>query len=171
MTAELIVLRLLHILGAIFWLGSGLFVAFFLMPAVKPGTPAFAEVMGGLQRRRLFTAMPIAAIVTMLSGLRLMMILSDNFSQAWFELASGRMYAAAGATSVVAFVISLVVSRPAAVRSGQLMAQRAAAKNDAERAELDASLARLKRRSAVAGGIAMASLIFAACGMAVARYL
>ncbi len=171
MTAELIVLRLLHILGAIFWLGSGLFVTFFLMPAVKPGTPAFVEVMGGLQRRKLFTVMPIAALLTMLSGLRLMQILSDGFSSAWFQLPSGRMFAMAGAAAIVAFLLSLVVSRPAAVRSGKLMAERAAATDDESRAAIDASLSRLKRQSGVAGGIAMTLLILSACGMAVARYL
>lgn len=171
MTAELIVLRLLHVLGAIFWLGSGIFSTFFLVPTLKPGTPAFGEVMGGLARRKLFTLLPVVAVITMLSGARLMMILSDNFSPAWFELASGRTYTWAGAASVVAFVLSLAVSRPSSVRAGQLMGQRAAATSEAERGTLDASIARLKRRSSLATGIAMTLLILSASGMAVARYL
>ena len=171
MNVELIVLRLLHVLGAILWVGSGLFTYLVLMPALRPGTPAFGEVMAGLQRRKLFTVLPIAAIVTMLSGLRLMQILSNGFSSQWFELRSGRMFAAAGLASILAFVLSLVVSRPAGVRMGALMAQRQQAATDADRTRIDAELAVLRKRSSVSTVVAMVLLVFAACGMAVARYL
>lgn len=171
MSTELLVLRLLHVLGAIFWVGTGIFTTFFLVPSLKPGSPAFGEVMGGLQRRHLFTLLPISAVVTMLSGTRLLQIISDGFSPGYFELASGRIYAMSGVASLLAFVLSLTVSRPAAVRAGQLGAERQAAKTDAERARIDATLMLLKRRGAMATAIAMAMLIAAACGMSVARYL
>src|SRR5688572_14244900 len=89
-SAELLVLRLLHVLSALVWVGSGIFTTFFLFPALKPGSPALMEVMGGLQRRKLFTFLPITALVTLLSGARLLQIVSDGFSPAFFELRSGR---------------------------------------------------------------------------------
>lgn len=171
MPAELLILRLLHILAAIFWVGTGIFTTFFLVPSLKPGSPAFGEVMGGLQRRHLFTFLPISAVVTMLSGARMLQIVSDGFAPAYFELASGRIYAMSGLASLLAFVLSLTVSRPAAVRAAQLGAERQSAKSDQERARIDASLLPLKRRAAKATAIAMALLIASACGMAVARYL
>ncbi len=170
LNAELLILRLLHVLGAILWVGSGLFTYLFLMPAIKPGTPAFGEVMGGLQRRKLFTVLPVAAIVTMLSGLRLMQIMSNGFSSEYFQLRSGRMFAAAGLASVIAFVLSLVVSRPAGVRMGALMAKRPQA-SEAERASLDGRLATLRKRSGISTVVAMTLIILAASGMAIARYL
>jgi uncharacterized membrane protein len=167
---ELIVLRVLHILGAILWVGSGLFTYLFLLPSLRPGSPAFHEVMGGLQRRRLFTVLPVTAVVTMLSGVRLLQIVSDGFSGEYFARASGQVYAAAGLASVFAFTLSLVVSRPAAVRTGALMGQREAASDD-ERARIDVTLASLRRRGAVATVVSMTLIILAAAGMAVARYL
>lgn len=171
MPTEILVLRLLHVLGAIFWVGSGVFTTFFLIPSLKPGSSAFGEVMGGLQRRKLFTFLPVAALVTMLSGVRLLQIVSNGFSPAYFELASGRIYALSGLASILAFVLSLLVSRPAAMRAGALAAQRQAAKGDPERVAIDAQLAAVKRRGAVATSIAMGLLLAAAAGMSVARYL
>lgn len=171
MPTEILVLRLLHVLGAIFWVGSGIFTTFFLIPSLKPGSPAFGEVMGGLQHRKLFTLLPIVALVTMLSGVRLLQIASNGFSPAYFELASGRIYAMSGLASILAFVLSLLVSRPAAVKAGALAAQRQAAKSDQERARIDAALAALRRRGSTSTAIAMALLIAAAAGMAIARYL
>ena len=72
MSTELVVLRLVHILGGIFWLGSGLFTTFFLIPALGRAGPAAAgPVMGALQQRRLFTVLPVVALLTILSGVRL----------------------------------------------------------------------------------------------------
>lgn len=171
MNVEVIVLRWLHVLGAILWVGSGFFTYLFLMPALKPGTPAFGEVMAGLQRRKLFTVLPIAAVVTMLSGVRLMQIMSNGFAPEYFALRSGRTFAAAGSAALLAFVLSLVVARPAGVRMGTLMAQRQQAATDADRARIDAELAVLRKRSGVSTVIAMVLIVLAASGMAVARYL
>jgi uncharacterized membrane protein len=168
---ELIILRLLHILGAIVWVGSGVFTTFFLFPALRPGSPGFADVMGGLQRRKLFTFLPIAALVTMLSGARLLQIISDGFSPAYFELRSGRIYAMSALAAILAFLLSMIVSRPAGVKAGVLAAQRQAATSDQERARIDATLATLRRRGSLSTAIAMGLLIAAAAGMAVARYL
>ena len=75
MTAELIFLRLVHILGATFWLGSGLFTTFFLVPALGQVGPAGAgPVMGALKQRGLFTVLPVMALLTILSGARLLHI-------------------------------------------------------------------------------------------------
>lgn len=171
MNPELLLLRLLHILGAIVWVGSGIFSTFFLFPTLKPGTPAFNEVLAGLQRRKLFTVMPITALVTMLTGVRLLQIVSDGFSPAYFEMRSGRIFAMSGLASILAFLIAMFVSRPSGVKAGQLGAQRQAATTDQERARIDVTLGKLRRRGALSSAIAMGLLIAAAAGMAVARYL
>jgi uncharacterized membrane protein len=167
---EIIVLRLLHVLSALIWVGSGVFTTFFLFPALKPGSPAFLEVMGGLQRRKLFTFLPLTAVVTMLTGARLLQIMSDGFSPAYFELRSGRVFTLGGLAAILAFVLSMLVSRPAAMKAGALAAQRQAA-SEQDRARIDATLAQLRKRGSVSTAIAMGLLIAAAAAMAVARYL
>ena len=42
MIAEILVLRLVHVLGGMFWVGSGLFSTFFLLPALAGAGPAAA---------------------------------------------------------------------------------------------------------------------------------
>src|SRR5687768_5581068 len=167
MTAEILVLRLVHILGGIFWVGSGLFTTFFLVPALASSGPAAGQVMAALQRRRLFTALPVSALLTILSGLRLMWIGSAGFAPAYFASASGGTLAASGAAAIVAFLLA----RPAAVRAAQLGASLAGTPEGAGRAAVAGELAALQRRGGIATAVAVALLLLAAAGMAVARYL
>lgn len=170
MSFEFLLLRVLHILGGIFWLGSGLFTSLFLVPALASSGATAGEVMAALQQRRLFTALPLVAVATILTGLRLMWITSAGFSPAYFASASGRTFAAAGAATTVAFLLALLISRPSAMRAGQLGREIAAAP-EGSRATLVTEQAALQRRSAVAGAAATTLLVLGAAGMSVARYL
>ena len=167
--AELIVLRVVHVLGAIFWLGSGLFTAFFLMPAMTKAGPAVAgPVMAGLQQRRLMTILPIVALLTMLSGIRLMMIVSAGNPQ-WFASPMGRTFSISGALAIVSFLIGILIGRPAMVRMGKLSQSRVpdGASKEAPAAEIRS----LQRRAMWSAQTALWLLILAAAGMAVARYM
>ena len=170
MPAELIVLRLVHVLGGIFWVGSGLFTAFFLVPALgQAGPGAAGPVMGALQQRRLFTVLPIVAVLTILSGLRLLYIASGGFDGAYLDSPAGRTYFWSGMASIAAFLLSLLMARPAAVRAGQIAAQLARATEE-ERGRLAAEAERLRRRSGASSVAATALLVAAAAGMAIGRY-
>ena len=171
MSAEIIVLRLVHILGGIFWVGSGLFTGFFLMPALASSGPTLGQVMAGLQQRRYFSVVPIVAVLTILSGLRLMWIDSAGFASAYFASASGRTFAASGAIAILAFALALLVVRPAGLRTLRLGASLGGMPEGAERAALAAQIAALQRRAAAASTAVVALLVLAAAGMAVARYL
>ena len=168
---EFIALRLIHILGGIFWVGSALFTTFFLVPALTTAGPAAGAVMGALQQRRLFTVLPLVALVTILSGARLLWIASGGFRPEYFESGSGATFTIAAAASLVAFVLSIAVSRPMALRTARLAGQLAQAPEGEPRIRLAAELAQVRRRGAVATLIAVAMLLIAAAGMAVARYL
>ncbi len=171
MIAELIVLRLVHILGGIFWLGSGLFTTFFLIPALgRVGPAAAGSVMGALQQRRLFTILPVVAVLTMISGVRLFQIVSGGFTPAYIDSRPGQTFLWSGVAAFAAFLLSLGVARPAMVRAGGL-ATTMAALPDEQRARRGEEIERLRRRSGIASSVAMGFLIAAAAGMAVARYL
>ena len=143
MTAELIVLRLVHVLGGVFWAGSAIFSWLFLAPALAGVGPAAGQVMGALQRRGLFTALPVVALLTIGSGLRLMWIGSGGFGAAYFASGPGLTFALAGA----------------------------AATDDAERARLAARLDATRRTATVAGVAGGVLLTLAVVGMGVARYV
>jgi uncharacterized membrane protein len=168
--AEIMVLRLIHILGGIFWLGSGLFTTFFLMPALTASGPAAAQVMSGLQQRRLFNVLPIVALLTIASGLRLMWITSAGFAPAYFASGTGRTFVWSGAAAILGFLSSVVVARPATVRAMKLAASLGTAPDSAREA-ITARLARLRRIATIASIVAVALVGLAAAGMAVARYV
>lgn len=168
---EIVVLRLVHVLGGTFWVGSGLLTGLFLMPALMAAGPSAAKVMDGLRHRGLFTVLPWIAVLTIASGLRLMWIVSGGFDAAYFTTPRGATFAASGLAATIAFCLTLLVTRPAGARSGALAAALAASGDEAERARITAELARVRRRSAVAGTAGIWLLIASAAGMGVARYL
>ncbi len=171
MIAELLVLRLVHILGGIFWVGSGLFTSFFLLPALGRSGPAAGQVMAALQQRRVFTVVPAVAVLTILSGLRLMQITSGGFSSAYFATPVGRTFALSGAAAIVAFVVGMLVARPAGIRAASLGRTLATTTETAAREALERDLGRARRRAAATGWVAIGLLVLSAAGMAVARYL
>jgi uncharacterized membrane protein len=171
MTGEMLVLRLVHILGGMIWVGSGIFNAFFLLPTLAQAGPAAGQVIAGLQRRRLFTILPIVALLTILSGVRLMQITSAGFSPAYFASTSGRTYAWSGVAAIVGFLIGIIIARPAAMRAAKLGASTAASTDAAARAAQTATLERYRRTSSIASSLSVGLVVLAAAGMAVARYL
>ena len=170
MHAELLVLRLVHILSAIAWVGSGIFTSVFLIPALASSPAVMGQVLAGLQRRRYFVAIPIVASLTILSGLRLLWIASGGFDPGYFATGPGRTFAISGVAALIAFVLLMGVGRPAAVRAAVISAKLTAAP-EAERKDLAAQLDRVRRRGAMATMLAVGFGVLAASGMAIARYV
>ena len=171
MHAEFLVLRLVHILSGVFWIGGGLYTFFFLGPALASTPAVMGQVMAGLQRCRVFTAQQIAAGLVLLSGLRLLMIDSAGFSGSYFATGTGRTFAIAGVFAVLAAVFNFGVARPTMERAVAVGAALAVAADAGEKARLSQQLDRLRKRGAIAGMLAVSFGLLAASGMAVARYV
>lgn len=170
MNAELLVLRLVHVLGGIAWVGFAAFNTYFLIPSLGEAGPAAGPVMAGLQKRNLFMVLPILALLTILAGLRLLMITSTGFSGAYFATRPGAAYLAGAVAGIAGFLIALLRTRPAMVRAGALLATRPSAAPDAQRA-IDAEVGRLRASASSSGQVSTLLLIASAASMAVARYL
>jgi uncharacterized membrane protein len=171
MYAEILLLRLIHILSGITWVGSGVYTSFFLIPALSGSPAIMGQVMAGLQRRRFFLVLQIVAALTILSGLRLLWIDSAGFSGGYFATGTGTMFSISAGAAIVAAILSFGVSRPAIVRAGAIAASLAAFSDSGERERLTAQLDGLRRRGAVAGALAVGFGLLAASGMAIARYM
>ena len=170
MTAELIVLRLVHVVGGIFWVGAILFNSLFLFPAMSEAGPGAGAVMAGLQRRKLMSVLPLVALLTILAGARLMWIASAASGGVYFQSTTGRVLAIGAAAGIISFLIGVVIGRPLGMRAGRLGATIAKAP-ESERAALVAELATVNRRAGLASKTVVVLLIIAASAMAVARYL
>jgi len=171
MYAELLVLRLVHILSAITWLGSAIFTGIFLIPALSGSPAVMGEVLAGLERRKYFVVFPVVATLTILSGLRLLYLTSAGFSSGYFATGTGRTFAISAGAALIAFILSLGVARPAAVRAGAIAGLLATKPDFPEREQLLRELDCVRRRGALATSLAVGFGIVAASGMAVARYV
>lgn len=165
-----IVLRLVHILSGVFWVGSALLMTFFVFPAMAAAGPAAGPVAAGLQRRGLMTALPVTAGLTLASGLWLFQIAGSGNPGAFMRSAPGVTFGAAGVAAILAFAIGMLVSRPAMMTSARLGQSLATAPAD-QHETLQQRIRALQRRGALGNRIVAALLLLAVAGMAVARYL
>ena len=171
MTAEVIALRIIHIVGGVLWVGGLAFQAIFLMPALANAGPAAGVVMGGLMKRKLPIVMPVLAILTVLSGLRLLMIASANFQGAYFSSPVGRTFSMSGGLAILGFIMGMVMVRPAMMRAAAIGQQMASATDDATRSRLAAEMAAIRNKGNVGNNVVMVLLFLALLGMASARYM
>ena len=169
MQVELLVLWLIHVVGGIIWVGSTFFSFVWLLPSVVKAGPAGGQVMVNLQKRHFMTVLPIVAILTILSGVRLMQLVSSGFSAGYFRTSMGRGFAISALLSIVGFLIGLMVARPATVRIARL--QQTAASDQTSKELVQAEIKKLQSRAAMSGTIVMVLLVLAAAGMAVSRYM
>jgi len=171
MRAEFLVLRLVHIIGGIIWVGSGVFAAFFLIPALSANRQVMPAVMEGLQKRRVFIIVPTAGLITILAGIRLLWIDSAGFAESYMQTGPGRTFSIGGTAAIIALLLQVFVARPAGVKLGAIAAKLAASPPAPERDNLNAQAERLRRRNGIAALAAVLFGLLAASAMAVARYM
>ncbi|MDQ6870722.1 MAG: hypothetical protein M3037_01770 [Gemmatimonadota bacterium] len=171
MRAEILVLRLIHILSGIMWLGSGMYTSFFLVPALSGSPAVMGQVLAGLQRRHFFLVLQLVAALTILSGLRLMWIDSAGFASSFFTSRVGRTLSLGGVAALIAAILSFGVGRPAMVRAGAIAASLAGSAEPGERERLTAQVNRLRKRGAIAGALSLGFGLLAGSAMAIARYV
>src|SRR5688572_511033 len=99
MHAEILLLRVIHVLGGIFWVGSLFFTSVFLLPALALSGQA-GPVMAGLRQRKFLQVIPIIAVLTMLSGFRLLWIASAGSFGAYASSPVGRTFTLGGSFAV-----------------------------------------------------------------------
>lgn len=171
MHAELLVLRFVHIVGAIVWVGGGVYVAFFLIPALLPNPSLIPQVMDGLQRRKVFVILPTIGLLVILAGIRLLWIDSAGFDDSFMATGPGRMFSIGGAAGIIAFLIQVLVQRPAGARLGKIAAALAGSPAPEERQRLTQEADRLRRRNGRAVLWAVIFGLIAATAMSIARYV
>jgi hypothetical protein len=170
MSALLVALRLVHIVGGVLWVGFGVFMALILGPALERMGPDGAKVMPALGSRLHTTIMPLIAILTILSGGWLFWIVSGGLSSTYLHSRTGITFALGGVAAITTLVLGLVVIKPAMTKA-MILAQSIGAA-PADRQPAIAAEARVLRERAMRGGkIGTTLLVFATVCMAVARYL
>ena len=155
----LLLMRLLHIMSGIFWVGTMMFNTGFLLPAFKDAGPDGAKVGAALAKGRFMVVMPIVALVTILSGLWLFWRTSGGFQETFMHSHMAKALSFGAASAILAFIIGIVVVRPAMVQATAL------AQSNPQRAQV------LRVRVEVVSRVVTALVALAAAAMAVARYV
>ncbi|MEO7457167.1 MAG: hypothetical protein ABIY52_12965 [Gemmatimonadaceae bacterium] len=166
----LMLLRLIHIVVGMFWVGGAVFIAWFLVPAIRGAGPAGGAVIGQLQERKMSMYIMFFAIFTILSGLGLYWNDSAGFGSAWRNSGPGRTFGLGAAFAIVTMILGMTVNSPTAKKLGELGASMKAA-GGPPNAEQQAEMLRLQMRLGKAGFAAAVLLTCAAAAMSVARYV
>jgi hypothetical protein len=151
--------------------GSGLYTALFLIPALVSQREIIPKVMDGLQRRRTFVILPTVGLLAILSGVRMLWIDSAGFAESYMHTGTGRAFSIGGTAAILALILQVLVTRPTGIKLGVLGGQLASAQSAAERDRLNSEIARVRRRNAIATAANVVFGLTAAAAMAVARYV
>jgi len=171
MNLYVVVLRLLHIVFGVLWVGFACFVPFVLLPSLMDSGPAAGPVMGAIQRRGLPKIMSAFAGITILAGILLLRRVSGGFKPEFMGSHMGIALSIGALAALIAFAIGMFVVRPTMTKAGILSEGIASATSDADRAALMATIGALRNRGAAGGKWVAWLLLVAVTAMAVARYL
>jgi uncharacterized membrane protein len=167
----LILLRLIHVLFGVFWVGTAIFNAVFLVPTVRALGPTGGAVMQEIAgKRKLPIYFFISGVLTVLSGFGLYWHDSEGFTNEFMRSAGGMTFGAGGVLALITLLFGIFVITPAAIRASKLGAAIAAGKKPPtleQAAEMQRLQAKLGSTALLAAGL----LTLTTIAMAVARYV
>lgn len=165
-----ILLRTLHIVSGVFWVGAALMLTFFIGPTVaatrENGQGFMRHFMG---QTRFNLAMWASAITAVVAGAILYWLDSDGFTSAWMRSGPGIGFGVAAGFALLGLIAGVFQNRNSnamAKLGGQIQSQ---AKPPSP--EQAARLQSLGKALAIGGTLNATFLILATIGMAIARYL
>jgi uncharacterized membrane protein len=171
MDAYMVVLRIVHILAGVFWVGSALVMFLFLQPAAGEVGPASAPLMMNLsQKRRLPDILLGSAGLTILAGLLMYWKVSNGFDTDWIGSTYGVVITIGSLCAIGAVVLGAAVIRPsmlAVAGIGREVAASGAPPSPEQAARIQALQARVR----ATGGVIVPLLVLAVMAMASAQYL
>jgi uncharacterized membrane protein len=165
-----LLLRLIHILAGIFWVGAIFLIAGFLLPTARATGRDGGRFMQHLMlQRRLPVFLAIAMLLTVLSGFAMYGRLVAATNGAWAGTPPAMAYGAGGLAAILGALVGGLVSGRAARRMAAI--GQSATQKGGPSAEEQAEMERLQKRMALGSWLVAAFLAFSAGTMAVARYL
>jgi uncharacterized membrane protein len=169
MNIGMIILRIIHIFGGIFWIGVLWYNVIFFLPRIKKLGQERGRVMQTLTAPPFQQYMTGAGLAPVLSGILMFWRTSGGFSRAWLGTSNGIVLLIAALLGLYVVVEGLIVQRPAGLRMAALGRQAASAggpPNPAIMREMEELSSRMER-AATRYAYLTALAVF---GMATFRY-
>ncbi len=171
MDAYMVVLRIVHILAGVFWVGAAFTVILFIQSTAREVGPAAGPFMAHLAgKKRLVDFVLSAAALTILAGLLMYWRVSGGLDGDWIGSAPGLSLTVGAIAAIAAFTLGLTVVRPT-IMATLAIGREVAASGGPPTPEQGAQLQAYAHRSKVVGQIIVPLLTIAVIGMAIARYL
>jgi len=166
----LIILRLIHIVCGIFWAGATIYLAVFIIPAVKASGAEGSKFMQQLSRtNRLPLVMMLAATLTVLAGILLIWKLSNGFESGFMGSEHGIVLSTGATFAIIAYLIGLTVNRPT-VDKIAILGKAIAAQGAPPSTEQMQQLQILRKRLFTATNIVASLLAITVIAMSIVRY-
>ena len=166
MNTLVIVLRLIHIIGGVFWVGTALLFDFFIIPSVRANVQAGQKFLGLLiTKTHLAEAHGISAILTALAGASLYWIDSQGLTSAWTRSAAGLGFGIGGIFGFLGVISGVLQAIPL-----RTLAEMAAQIQGSPTPEQKDKIQVTQERLGIIGRIDSVVLILALIFMATARY-
>ena len=171
MDTYMVVLRIVHILAGVFWVGAALTTLLFIQPTAREVGPAAGPFMMHLAgKKRLVDFVLSAAGLTVLAGLLMYWRVSDGLAGNWIGSAPGITLTIGALAAIAAFVLGLTIVRPTLMAT-LAIGREVAAGGGSPTPEQAAQLQALQRRGTAVGKAIVPLLVVAVIAMAAARYL
>jgi len=165
-------LRLIHIVAGIFWVGATLVLAGFLIPAIRAVGPSTGPLMSQLMRQQhLQRWINISMGLAILAGFALFGLDSKAGGAAFGRSRMGIALSVGALLAIVAAGVDGAMGRRTARKLGELAQQMQQRGGGVPPADLVAQTAPLQDKLARALTITAWLLVLSASAMAVARYL
>lgn len=169
MELYVIVLRILHIFGGVFWAGTTFLFTGYVGPAIKASGPEGSKFMQALfSQTRFLRVIAAASGLTALSGLLLYWPASGGLRGAWIGTGAGLGLILGGLAGLVAFGIAMGMQNRAGRRLARLGLEMQAA-GSPPTPEQGAQMQAAARAISQGGQWSSVLLIIAILGMAVAQ--
>lgn len=167
----MIVLRLIHILCGVFWAGTAMAVAWFLLPAQRAvGQPGAVFMQQLMFRQRLRAFVLGAMVLTILSGLTMYIRLAMITNGGWASSRTGMVLGIGAVAAIIAGAIGggtiTRLGNKLMALGGKIQAS-GAPPTDTQKAEIES----LQRRIQSGFRIVAVLLVITIVAMASARYL
>jgi len=166
MTYLIWLLRIIHIVGGVIWVGGTLTMTFFIGPTIGATGEAGQKFVGHLMNNLKFSnRMSAAAGLTILAGL-ILYGLDARAGSAWVRSSFGIGLSIGAGFALIGFVFGIMIGR-----TTKAMAQLGAQMQGKPSAGQLTQMQSIRKQQATYSNISAAALILAVIFMAIARYL
>jgi len=171
LAALLVLLRLLHILAGIFWVGGTLLVHAHILPTAKRLGPEAGKFMQSLAAESgMSAALTGAGWIATVAGAILFVFVSGRFDRAWMSSPTGVTLGIGAVLGIAGLVFGAAVQAPNAARLATLSREIASGGGRPTAGQVE-RMNLLRDKLEWGGRISSALLVAAAAAMAIARYV